>query len=121
VAPSEAWAERPAPTAVGELPRTVDVDVAAARDDLAGLLLEMARLGRFNHPLLERRAHEVLELARDQAARETAAVEDVARRSTRRGRRVASAGLTRCPACQAAGPADANFCAYCGTTLETPR
>ncbi len=90
------------------------------RRDLAGLLVEMGRRGRFNHELLERRAREaaavearIAEL--DGSLAGQAAFERTGRR-LRRGDAPPS-GMRICPTCRAAVPADANFCAYCGTTL----
>ena len=103
--------------AAADPPPEAPTDVGAARDDLAGLVLEMARLGRFNHPVLERRAYELLELEQRREAADALPAEEARRRRGRRGRAAAATGLTRCPSCQAAVPADANFCAYCGTTL----
>jgi hypothetical protein len=110
----------PSPAAPASGPADA-ADLQPARDDLAGLVLEMARLGRFNHPVLERRAFEVLELEERRSIAATIAPDGGRRRPPRRGRREpGSSGLTRCSSCQAAVPADANFCAYCGTTLGTP-
>ena len=103
--------------AAADPPPEPPADIDVARDDLAGLILEMARLGRFNHPVLERRAAELLELEERRAATDALPPEEVRRVRGRRGRSAAATGLARCPSCQAAVPADANFCAYCGTTL----
>ncbi len=92
-------------------PASLAAELGRQRHDLAGLVLEMARLGRFNHPLVERRAFEALELDERLAAAEAGTATGGGRRAARRARRAYAAGQRSFPACRAAVPADANYCA----------
>lgn len=85
------------------------------RGDLGGLLIEMARRDHFNLHLLRLRAAEAV--AVEQRAREIdgALVAPAARSGLPAGTVAMTA--KRCASCSGSIPADANFCAYCGTPV----
>lgn len=85
------------------------------RGDLGGLLIEMARHDRFNHHLLRLKANEAVEVER--RAREIDGALSVVATSARQGLPPGTVALTGvpCRTCSGVLPADANFCAYCGT------
>lgn len=85
------------------------------RGDLGGLLIEMSRRERFNLPLLRTKAAEAVAVER--RARE---IDGTLGLRAAQGRGVLPVGTVPmrtmlCAQCSAAIPADANFCAYCGT------
>jgi hypothetical protein len=85
------------------------------RGDLGGLLIEMARRERFNLPLLRVKAQEAVAVER--RARE---IDGTLGLRAAQGRGVLPPGTVPmqsmlCGQCSASIPADANFCAYCGT------
>jgi len=85
------------------------------RGDLGGLLIEMARRDQFNFHLLRLRAAEAV--AVEQRAREIDGQLTVLAASERMAIPAGTVAMTakKCGNCTGAIPADANFCAYCGT------
>jgi zinc-ribbon domain len=81
------------------------------RDDLGGLLVEMARRRRFNHPLLERRADDAVAIERRLAELDAGPAP-----ATVGAPELAAAPLA-CGACGAELPQDARFCAQCGAAV----
>jgi hypothetical protein len=94
--------------------------LAQLRDDLGGLVIEMARRDRFNHPLLERRAGEAVAVERaihDLDARVAAAGlarHPVEAADTPTETELAPAVVVQCARCGAGLIGDVNFCGYCG-------
>lgn len=85
------------------------------RGDLGGLLIEMARRDRFNQHLLRLRADEAVAVERRALEIDaTLALAAAGNRQALPPGTVAMTG-TQCATCHGAMPADANFCAYCGT------
>lgn len=85
------------------------------RGDLGGLLIEMARRDQFNFHLLRLRAAEAV--AVEQRAREIdgqLTLHAAGQRTTLPAGTVAMTAK-KCGSCSGSIPADANFCAYCGT------
>lgn len=85
------------------------------RGDLGGLLIEMARRDHFNLNLLRLKAAEAV-----QVERRAQDIDGVLAVHAAPGRQTLPPGTVavtaaRCPTCTGAIPADANFCAYCGT------
>jgi hypothetical protein len=87
------------------------------RGDLGGLLIEMARRDHFNFHLLRLRAAEAV--AVEQRAREIDGSLAVRAAQDRSALPAGTVAVTakRCASCSGSIPADANFCAYCGTPL----
>jgi hypothetical protein len=85
------------------------------RGDLGGLLIEMARRDQFNFHLLRLRAAEAV--AVEQRAQEIDGQLTVHAATGRASLPPGTVAMTAktCPTCSGAIPADANFCAYCGT------
>ncbi len=85
------------------------------RGDLGGLLIEMARRDQFNFHLLRLRAAEAV--AVEQRAKEIDGQLTLLAASSRQSLPPGTVAMTakKCGKCTAAIPADANFCAYCGT------
>ena len=85
----------------------------AQRADLAGLVLEMARLGTFNHALVEARAREALATELQVASIDAALAGDVT--AIAEVAEDPSARDVACATCAAPLPIEGNFCAFCGT------
>lgn len=87
------------------------------RGDLGGLLIEMARRDHFNFHLLRLRAAEAV--AVEQRAREIDGALAVQAAGGRASLPAGTVAMTakRCANCSGSIPADANFCAYCGTPV----
>ena len=87
------------------------------RGDLGGLLIEMARRDHFNFHLLRLRAAEAV--AVEQRAREIDGALAVQSAGARASLPAGTVAMTakRCASCSGSIPADANFCAYCGTPV----
>ncbi len=85
------------------------------RGDLGGLLIEMARRDHFNFNLLRLRAAEAVEV--EQRAREIDGHLTALAANQRLSLPAGTVAMTakKCANCTGAIPADANFCAYCGT------
>ena len=85
------------------------------RGDLGGLLIEMARRDHFNFHLLRLRAAEAV--AVEQRAHEIDGSIAAQAAAAQGGLPSGMVTMTAkaCPNCSGAIPADANFCAYCGT------
>jgi len=85
------------------------------RGDLGGLLIEMARRDHFNLNLLRLKAAEAVRVER--RAQEIDGVLAVHAAGARQTLPPGSVAMTasRCATCTGQIPADANFCAYCGT------
>jgi hypothetical protein len=84
---------------------------AELREDLGGLLVEMARRRRFNHPLLERRADDAV------AIEQRLAELDAGPAPATVGTPELVAPVLACGACGAELPAAARFCAQCGAAV----
>lgn len=87
------------------------------RGDLGGLLIEMARRDHFNFHLLRLRAAEAI--AVEQRAREIDGALVAQSAGARASLPAGTVAMTakRCASCSGSIPADANFCAYCGTPV----
>ena len=85
------------------------------RGDLGGLLIEMARRDHYNLNLLRLKAAEAVGVER--RAQEIDGVLAVHAAGARQTLPPGSVAMTasRCATCTGQIPADANFCAYCGT------
>jgi hypothetical protein len=85
------------------------------RGDLGGLLIEMARRDQFNFHLLRLRAAEAV--AVEQRAKEIDGQLTLQAASGRQSLPAGTVAMTakKCGKCSGSIPADANFCAYCGT------
>jgi hypothetical protein len=94
--------------------------LAQIRDDIGGLVIEMARRDRFNHPLVERRAAEAIAVERAMADLDARVAASGQARLPIEPDAVAEleqapAGVTaRCERCGAGLVGDVNFCGYCG-------
>lgn len=88
------------------------------RGDLGGLLIEMARRDQFNFHLLRLRAAEAVTV--EQRAKEIDGALTLAAAGARHALPAGMVAMTskQCSKCSAAIPADANFCAYCGTPTQ---
>jgi hypothetical protein len=86
---------------------------AELREDLGGLLVEMARRRRFNHPLLERRADDAVALERRLAELDAGPAPATV------GAPELAAPARACAACGAELPPDARFCAQCGAAVAS--
>jgi hypothetical protein len=84
---------------------------AELRDDLGGLLVEMARRQRFNHPLLERRADDAVAIERRLAELDAGPAPATV------GAPELLAAPLACGACGAELQQGARFCAQCGTAV----
>ncbi len=85
--------------------------IEAMQFDLGGLHVEMARLARVDHALLEGRALELV------AAGDRLAAVERAIAARRRGEDAEWTSVVACSSCGAPRPHDASFCPYCGTPI----